>query len=303
MEYKLPPLPDLLEKAITHFAQAVHYADTNGRIGAANNLRKEIEAYAIAAIEAQGVPDVGSLLNRLIDKVHRKGELWERCQGKGWPDAESDEFTKLRDETIPAIVAQLQRALASAPPAPQAEASVWAQAAGMDTQQEEKYVPCQHCGKNTASDNPSQWCPCPKQASVVQQEPVAWRYQDARGNYRYCGYKAGFDKEYPLLKPVALYAHQAQLEHQEPVGTFKRQTWLPGSPGVVVLHAEHERNMVDGEYIYTHPAQQAKPKPLSDEQITAAIYKQCPDFDEWHEGPSVDDIIAIVKTAHGIKGS
>ena len=42
------------------------------------------------------------------------------------------------------------------------------------------------------------------------QEPVAWRYQDARGNYRYRGYVQGFDKEYSRLKPVPLYAAPPQ---------------------------------------------------------------------------------------------
>ena len=37
-------------------------------------------------------------------------------------------------------------------------------------------------------------------------EPVAWRYKDSRGNYRYCGYKTGFDTEHSLLKPIPLYA-------------------------------------------------------------------------------------------------
>lgn len=36
-------------------------------------------------------------------------------------------------------------------------------------------------------------------------EPVAWRYQDARGNYRYRGYVPRFDKDYALLKPIPLY--------------------------------------------------------------------------------------------------
>jgi len=37
------------------------------------------------------------------------------------------------------------------------------------------------------------------------QEPVAWRYTDSRGHYRYRGYVPGFDVEYSLLKPQALY--------------------------------------------------------------------------------------------------
>jgi len=36
------------------------------------------------------------------------------------------------------------------------------------------------------------------------QEPVAWRYTDARGHYRYRGYVPNFDAEYQLLKPQAL---------------------------------------------------------------------------------------------------
>lgn len=34
---------------------------------------------------------------------------------------------------------------------------------------------------------------------------------------------------------------------------------------------------------------------LSDEKIEAALYAQCPDFDEWHEGPSTDDIRAVAR--------
>jgi hypothetical protein len=40
--------------------------------------------------------------------------------------------------------------------------------------------------------------------SAPVQEPVAWRYTDARGHYRYRGYVPGFDAEYQLLKPEAL---------------------------------------------------------------------------------------------------
>jgi len=35
-------------------------------------------------------------------------------------------------------------------------------------------------------------------------EPVAWRYTDAQGHYRYRGYVPNFDVEYQLLKPQAL---------------------------------------------------------------------------------------------------
>jgi hypothetical protein len=38
-----------------------------------------------------------------------------------------------------------------------------------------------------------------------EQEPVAWRYSDVDGIYRYRGYVPNFDKEYALLKPIPLY--------------------------------------------------------------------------------------------------
>lgn len=58
------------------------------------------------------------------------------------------------------------------------------------------------------SDHPLQhWdrtCPaCAAEFTVL--EPVAWRYQDSRGHYRYCGYKPGFDADYSILRPVPLY--------------------------------------------------------------------------------------------------
>lgn len=37
-------------------------------------------------------------------------------------------------------------------------------------------------------------------------EPVAIRYEDARGHYRYRGFVRGFDTEYPMLNPISLYA-------------------------------------------------------------------------------------------------
>lgn len=58
------------------------------------------------------------LLGRLEDMAHRKGALWERCQGKGWPNAESDEFTKLRDTKLPDLRKKLL-ALMAQQPAPQ----------------------------------------------------------------------------------------------------------------------------------------------------------------------------------------
>ena len=45
----------------------------------------------------------------------------------------------------------------------------------------------------------------PAAPSPAGGEAVAWRYQDARGHFRYRGYVAGFDVEYHTLKPVPLY--------------------------------------------------------------------------------------------------
>jgi hypothetical protein len=68
---------------------------------------------AIGAVKAalaqpeQEPAAVSQLLNRLEHQWHRMGELWERCQSKGWPSAESDEFAALRDEKTPANRAAL----------------------------------------------------------------------------------------------------------------------------------------------------------------------------------------------------
>jgi hypothetical protein len=54
--------------------------------------------------------DLPELLKRYARQNHRMGELWERCQGKGWPDAESEEFARLRDESEPETRQQLTAA-------------------------------------------------------------------------------------------------------------------------------------------------------------------------------------------------
>lgn len=56
-------------------------------------------------------------LRRFERGAHRMGELWERCQGKGWPDKESAEFIELRDERMPAIRAEIRAALGCETPA------------------------------------------------------------------------------------------------------------------------------------------------------------------------------------------
>jgi hypothetical protein len=54
-------------------------------------------------------------------------------------------------------------------------------------------------------------------------QPVAWRYTDARGHYRYRGYRPGFDVEYSLLKPQALYTTPPAAPVQEPVAQGSKE--------------------------------------------------------------------------------
>jgi hypothetical protein len=62
---------------------------------------------------------------------------------------------------------------------------------------------------------------CSRSAPAAEAaQPAAWRYQDARGHFRYRAYKPGFDVEYAILKPVPLYAAPiAQAEAVQPAVT------------------------------------------------------------------------------------
>lgn len=64
---------------------------------------------------AEALPE---LLRTFERTANRFGELWERCQGKGWPEAESAEFHAIRDERLPAMREKLRAALAAAAPNP-----------------------------------------------------------------------------------------------------------------------------------------------------------------------------------------
>lgn len=71
--------------------------------------------------DAQAVPpqqDLKILMNRLENQAHRAGELWERCQGKIWPEKESAEFAALRDVKMPQTRAALAARLNAAPTPP-----------------------------------------------------------------------------------------------------------------------------------------------------------------------------------------
>lgn len=82
--------------------------------------RRDRTLLASSAAKQAAPTEFKELLNQYERTAWRAGELWERCQGKGWPKAESDEFTKIRDERLPAIRAALsaQAAALSAPKAP-----------------------------------------------------------------------------------------------------------------------------------------------------------------------------------------
>lgn len=89
-------------------------------------------------------------------------------------------------------------------------------------------IKCSSCGKKnyfTRRELEESHLRATDAAPSVAPEPVAWRYQDARGHYRYRAYKPGFDVEYAILKPVPLYAAhppRAPLtEAREAPGTVK----------------------------------------------------------------------------------
>ena len=83
-------------------------------------------ALAQPSIEPAGVVTDATNLGEQIEELKRlswrMGELFERHQGKNWPDKEGDLFTKLRDEDVPALCASILAALAkpegTSPPAP-----------------------------------------------------------------------------------------------------------------------------------------------------------------------------------------
>ena len=105
----------------------------------------------------------------------------------------------------------------------------------------------------------------------LQAEPVAWRYQDARGNYRYRGYVAGFDVEYAILKPVPLFTAPPQRPAepvQEPVA------WMCSSPELMAKGYKRFSSRCEGDWnipVYTAPPQR---KPLTDEEIDVATAQE-----------------------------
>lgn len=98
------------------------------------NRRAAIEANTPAVPDVQ---DVANLLSRFEHQWHRMGELWERCQGKGWPDKEGAEFNALRDEKAPTTREALLAVLAAPQPQPVAQPvqTGWTKALEIRTEQ------------------------------------------------------------------------------------------------------------------------------------------------------------------------
>jgi hypothetical protein len=92
------------------------------RYESANRMRNQVlsELEALRGAVPAG-RDAAFLLDRYERQWHRMGELWERYQGKGWPDVEGAEFESLRDEKSPRTRAALIAMLAAAPQPAQGE--------------------------------------------------------------------------------------------------------------------------------------------------------------------------------------
>lgn len=205
MKYKLPPLP----KPDTHCFDE----DTGKDVW--SHSPEQMQAYAIAAIEAQGVPDGWR------DEVI----AIERIASTAMYQNAKDQRNILED-----IAERLSAMLASAPPAPQALTTCNCRWDG-ETQ-------VQQCTLHEAHvDAIHEWAERAKtaeakllapQASVVQQEPL------------------GFISPKQVERIV------------DPDGEFGAYIPMRKTPAGNFTLA-----------VYTNPAKQAKPQPLSDEQIAA----------------------------------
>ena len=113
-----------------------------------------------------------------------------------------------------------------------------------------------------------------------------------------CEHEAGvcFCKENDAINTLRTAIQQAE---SEPVGEPRARVELMKTGGnaglstrIIELDIATRERLRPGDLLYTHPA-----PGVPDAAIDSAIYNQCPDFDDWHEGPSIDDIRAIVRAA------
>lgn len=84
--------------------------DGDGSVAA---MARRAEAAAQSTWQADAFDN---LLKQFEAYVHHKGEISERCQGKGWPEVEERVFTNIRDKHLPKLREQL-RALVAKPAA------------------------------------------------------------------------------------------------------------------------------------------------------------------------------------------
>ena len=206
MNYKLPPLPPQSSKVFSTAVGTVKVLAYNG---------DDMQAYASAAIEAQGVladdNDAEATVNKtnavLASRYFELLNVVEQYEKNG-------------------VTCQTFRHFVSAP--------------------------CAEC------NSPGR---CGKQASVVQQEPVAFLYQ---------------------------------LEYGASVVNRKVSEWRLNYP-FGVCGADYIRSNDEGVScvreipLYTHPAQQTKPQPLSDGQIKQQLASEYnrgwDDCEATHDGP------------------
>lgn len=83
-------------------------------------------------------------------------------------------------------------------------------------------------------------------------EPVAWRYEDGNGNYRYRKYVPNFDVEYKRLKPVPLYTAPPKLADDNSEAVFIIGTGWQTSEhlpdGTKLYTSQHPRDWVSLTY-------------------------------------------------------
>lgn len=257
MTYKLPPLPTFEE-----WCRIISPSEPGTQIASVENF---VKAYAIAAIEAHGVPDkTGTAYADLHTKWRKvRQELanltraHERLKAQGVPDGwqlvpkqPTHEMERAGWKELPWVGAAsgdgglaltrlvYAKMLASAPPAPQAEP------AGA----------CATCG--ALQDDQ-----IIKQASVVQQEPFG-----CVTVVRKLGHA---DTYYFYPHPQPPYLDNASECHT----------------------------------VYTHPAQQAKPQPLSDEQKDAVLSDVVDMLSKQHDWLTRTSAINLVAGLYGRAGS
>lgn len=112
--WKLVPVEPTDEMVRSTHHLDLSYMTTQWAVDRAAVYRAMLAAAPAAPQPAAQQGELQATISRFERQAHRMGELWERCQGKGWPEKESAEFHRLRDELVPAsraaLTAQAQEA-------------------------------------------------------------------------------------------------------------------------------------------------------------------------------------------------